>query len=243
MCAEGPSGPSFGADYLDLRHRRQVQTERSGDRTQRPLTLVARRRHRAFLPPNRVVAIGKAPCDSFRRARCAAGSGNAVCRLQPAQSTATSSAAHTSLIRSSLSRPRRSTSTATETLSTESRFIAHRRGTGSSPGSSTTSLRRLRIVVVHGAMRTRRSLGMATSRDRTTTGRRPMSGSSHHHTSPRDGRGVTTQRQSHEMKPNHPTRRVRRVDVARRRCRQCRSQWLYAVPPVPGALRLEARRR
>jgi hypothetical protein len=168
---------------------------------------------------------------------------SSVGRLQLAQSTATSSAAHTWSIRAPLSRPRRSTSTATETLSTESRFIAHRRGTGSSSGSSTTSLRRPRIVDVHGAMRARRSLGMATSRDRTTTGRRPISGNSHHHTSPRNGRAVTRQRRSHETMPNHPTRRVRRVDVAHRRCRRNRSQWLYAVPPAPGALRPRARRR
>ena len=175
--------------------------------------------------------------DATARSRPFAGS-----RFQLAQSTATSRAAHTSRIRASLSRPRRSTSTATETLSTESRLIAHRRGIGSSSGCKTTSLSRSRIVVVHGAMRARRSLGMAASRDRTTTGRRPMSGSSHHHTSPRDGRAVTTQRQSHEMKPDHPIRRVRRVDAVRRRCRWRRSQWPGAEPRVPGALRPEARR-
>ena len=72
-------------------------------------------------------------------------------RRQPWQSTATSSAEQTSRIRSSLSRPRRSTRMATETLSTESRLIEDRLGTGSSAGSTTTSLARPRIVVVHGA--------------------------------------------------------------------------------------------
>ena len=110
---------------------------------------------------------------------------------QPWQSTATSSATQTSRIRSSLSRPRRSTRTATETLSTESRLIEDRRGTGSSAGSTTTSLARPRIVVVQGAMSVRLSRGMAASRESTTTGRRPTSGSSHHHTSPRAGRGLT----------------------------------------------------
>jgi hypothetical protein len=55
-------------------------------------------------------------------------------------------------MRVSANRPRRSTSTATETLSTESRFTAERRGIGSAPGSRTTSLASLRIVVVHGVV-------------------------------------------------------------------------------------------
>ena len=50
-------------------------------------------------------------------------------------------------------------STATETLSTESRLTPDRRGTGSSAGSSTTSLARPRIVVVQGAMSVRFSAG------------------------------------------------------------------------------------
>lgn len=41
---------------------------------------------------------------------------------------------------------------------------------GSSSGCSTTSLGRPRMVVVHGATSARRSRGMATSRDSTTTG-------------------------------------------------------------------------
>jgi len=52
---------------------------------------------------------------------------------------------------------------------------AERVGTGSSPGSRTTSLARPRIVVVQGATNARRSRGIAASRDRTTTGRRPIS--------------------------------------------------------------------
>ena len=57
-------------------------------------------------------------------------------------------------------------------------------GTGSSPGSRTTSPGRPRIVEVPGATTARRNRAMAASRDRTTTGRRPMPGNSHHHTSP-----------------------------------------------------------
>ena len=100
-------------------------------------------------------------------------------------STATDSAWQTSRMRSSLRRPRRSTRTPMDTLATESRLTALTRGTGSTSGSSSTSLGSPRIVVVHGAMRVRPSRGMATSRLRTTTGRRPTSGSSHHHSSPR----------------------------------------------------------
>lgn len=109
-------------------------------------------------------------------------------RRQPWQSTATSSAVQTSRIRSSLSLPSRSTRTATETLSTESRLIEDRLGTGSSAGSTTTSLARPRIVVVHGATSVRFRRGIAASRESTTTGRRPTSGNSHHHTSPRAGK-------------------------------------------------------
>ena len=111
---------------------------------------------------------------------------------QPTQSTATSRASQTSRILESAKRPTRSTSTPIETLSTESRFTAERWEIGSSPGSRTTSLARPRMVVVHGATSARRSRGIAASRDRTTTGRRPTSPSSHHHTSPRVGSVVTT---------------------------------------------------
>ena len=66
------------------------------------------------------------------------------------QATATASAAQTSRIRSSLRRPRRATRRLTATLSSESRSIAERRGTGSSPGSSATSLGSPRVAVVQG---------------------------------------------------------------------------------------------
>ena len=78
-------------------------------------------------------------------------------------------------IRVSASRPSRLTRTATETLSTESRFTTERWGIGSEPGASTTSLASPRIVVVHGATIARRSRGITASRDSTTTGRRPTS--------------------------------------------------------------------
>lgn len=107
------------------------------------------------------------------------------------QSVATSSAWQISRILTPLSEPIRSTSTETDTDSTESRFTALRRPIGSSPGSSTTSLGSPRIVVVHGATSARRSRGIAASRDSTTTGRRPISGGSHHHSSPRLGSGLT----------------------------------------------------
>jgi hypothetical protein len=128
---------------------------------------------------------------------------------QGEQSTATERAAHICRIRASPSRPRRSTRTATDTLSTESRFTAERRGTGSSLGSRTTSLARPRIVVVHGATTARRSRGMAASRDKTTTGRLPASASSHHQTSPRAGIGITWPLQLRETRPGCPTHRAR----------------------------------
>jgi hypothetical protein len=125
------------------------------------------------------------------------------------QSTATSSAAQTSLIRASESRPIRSTRTATATLSTESRLIADGRGIGSPVGSRITSLGRPRMVVVHGATRARRKRGIAALRDRTTTGLLPTSGSSHHQTSPLAGKGLTTFPQPHGMQPGLPIRRAR----------------------------------
>ncbi len=161
----------------------------------------------------------------------------------PPQSTATARAAQTSRIRSSLSAPNRSTSTTTETLSTESRFTALRFGTGSSPGSSTTSLWSPRMFVVHGATRVRRSRGMAASRESTTTGRRPMSASSDHHTSPRLGRGVTTRRLLRGTTGGHPTRRARRAGAPRRLRRPRRSQRLDIGQAALGAPRRAAPRR
>jgi len=144
-----------------------------------------------------------------RRRLTARGSAYAH-RRQPWQSTATSRAPQISRIRMSANRPTRLTSTASETLSTESRLTAERRGTGSSPGSRTTSLARPRIVVVHGATSARRCRGITASRDSTTTGRRPISGISHHHTSPRAGSAF--------MRRPLPvaTRRGRPIRLARR---------------------------
>ena len=127
------------------------------------------------------------------RGRCAARpgrwpAGSSTVSVGQRQSTATARAAQISVIRLSLRRPIRSVSAPTETLSMESRLTAVRRRTGSSPGSRMTSLARPRIVVVHGAITARRSRGIAASRDRTTTGRRPISGGSHHQSSPRKGR-------------------------------------------------------
>ncbi len=106
---------------------------------------------------------------------------------------------------------------AIETLSTESRFTAERSGTGSPSGSSTTSLAIPRMVVVHGATSARRCRGITASRDKTTTGRRPISAISHHQTSPRAGRAVTMPRPHFGTKPGRPTRPARRADARRRR--------------------------
>jgi len=75
------------------------------------------------------------------------GARTSRCRGQSEQSTATARAARISRMRVSRRRPRRWTRTATETLSTESRFTAERRGTGSSSTSRTTSLTSPLIVV------------------------------------------------------------------------------------------------
>lgn len=116
------------------------------------------------------------------------------------------SARQISPILASDSRPIRSTRTAIDTLSTESRLTADGSGTGSSPGSSLTSLIRPRIVVVHGATRARRCRGMTASRDSTTTGLRPMFRGSHHHTSPRAGSGLTCVPQLPGMTQDRPMR-------------------------------------
>jgi hypothetical protein len=126
------------------------------------------------------------------------------------QAVATASAAQISLIRAPLSTPIRSISTATDTDSTESRLTALLRPIGSSPGSSTTSLGKPRIVVVQGATSARRRRGMAASRDNTTTGRRPICGGSHHHTSPRRGRSFTLRLRHCGTSPDRPTRPLRR---------------------------------
>ena len=97
-------------------------------------------------------------------------------------------------MRSSLKRPSRRANKTSGALSTESRLTAETAGTGSSPGSSTTSVGSPRIVVVHGATIAVFSLFRAASRERTTTGRCPAWGDSHHHTSPhRTGAAITIQ--------------------------------------------------
>ena len=138
-------------------------------------------------------------------------------RCQPEQATATARAAQISRIRASATRPRRSTRIAIETLSIESRLTAERSGTGSFPGSRRTSLGRFRMLVVHGAMSARRWRGMTASRDKMTTGLRPISGISHHHTSPRAGRSVMRPQPPVGTRPSLPTRRVRRAGARRRR--------------------------
>ena len=156
-------------------------------------------------------------------------------------SAATSSAWHTCRIRDALSAPilctNAETETETETDSTESRFTALRCPIGSSPGSSKTSLGRPRTVVVHGAISPRRSSGIAASRDNTTTGRRPMSGGSHHQSSPRLGRSVMSPLQRSGMKQGRPTRRARRSGGCgrprRRHHQPLPSDNAAAAPPKP----------
>jgi len=125
-------------------------------------------------------------------------------------------------MRCALRVPSRSTKSAIDTLSTESRFTADRSGTGSSPGSKMTSLGNSRMVVVQGATNARPRRGMATSRDRTTTGRRPMSGSSHHHSSPRRGMLLTWPLPPNGTRPGRPSRQAHRAGVCHMRCRQHR---------------------
>lgn len=115
-------------------------------------------------------------------------------------------------MRASARRPIRSTSNAIETASMESRLTTQSRGTGSNPPSSSTSLGSLRTVVVHGATIARFRPRMASSRDITTTGRRPISGCSHHQTSPRSG-AVTRFAPRLRNSPGRPTHPVRRSGV------------------------------
>ncbi len=152
-------------------------------------------------------------------------------------------AAQISRIRVSANRPSRWTSTASETLSTESRLTAERWGIGSVPGSSTTSLASPRSVVVHGATSARLCRGIMASRDRTTTGRRPMSAISHHHTSPRAGSAITRRRLPVATTPGRPTRPARRPGVRRRRHnwrpprRICAERAMLEVPRQQGRRR------
>lgn len=149
---------------------------------------------------------------------------------------AMASAVHTSRIRSSLRRPRRSTSTPLEMLSTESRLIADTRGIGSSLGSRTTSVDSPLTLVVQGATMIRPRRVIAASRESTTTGRRPISGGSDHHTSPRCGSAVTICERRRATTRGRPTRRARRAD-ARRRPGTGRRSLLHAA--IAAALRAQ----
>lgn len=159
------------------------------------------------------------------------------------QSTATERAAQTSRMRSSLSRPSRSTRTPIDTLSSASRLATQGRGTGSIPGSSITSLGSPLMVVVHGATTDRPSRGMATSRLITTTGRRPMSGSSHHQTSPRRGRSVTKLQPLNGTSRGRPTRPPHRSGARRTRRTRRRSLLADVGPAVRQVLGRTAPRR
>lgn len=79
------------------------------------------------------------------------------------------------------------------------------------------------MVVVHGPISARRSRGIAASRESTTTGRLPISGSSHHQTSPRSGTAVMTGRPRHGTRQGLPTRLPRRGGGRRRPRRPSRS--------------------
>ncbi len=149
--------------------------------------------------------------SSSTSASSARGSG-----LQPDRSTATEWAAQISFTRVSRNRPNRLTRMATETLSTESRFTAERRGRGSSGGSSTTSLSSPRIVVVHGATSARRCRGITACE----TGRRRVDGQSRPSrttTPPPGGSAVTNVPRPAETTSGRPTRPVRQVGACRRR--------------------------
>ena len=118
------------------------------------------------------------------------------------QSTATARASQTWRIRASASRPNRETRTPSPTLSTESRFTADRRGTGSSPGSSTTSLTRA------DGRRARRDEGAPMSRDDDVPGQ-------DHHRTPTDV--------LHLAPPQLTARRDARHDAATARRQEARS--------------------
>ena len=85
--------------------------------------------------------------------------------------------------------------------------------------------------------------GMAASRDSTTTGRRPISGSSHHHTSPRAGGSVTSGPRTGGTMRDRPTHRAPRGDDGRRRGTSSRSRRpgaeraAHAAPRPPGPRR------
>ena len=140
------------------------------------------------------------------------------------QSTATPSAAQTWLIRALERRPIRSASSATGTDSIESRLTTQSCGTASSPGSSRTSEGKFRMRVVQGATMARRRRCIAAVRERTRTGRRGTSGSSHHHSSPRSITGGSRQRPCASSR-GLPTRRTLPSELRRRPNTERRSQW------------------
>jgi len=59
--------------------------------------------------------------------------------------------------------------------------------------------------------------GITASRERITTGRRPISAISHHHTSPRAGNTLTKRPRPVATTPDRPTRPARRLGARRRR--------------------------
>jgi hypothetical protein len=132
---------------------------------------------------------------------------------QGSQPNAIARATHTSRIRASLSVPSRFVSVPTPTFSTLSRLTDDLFGMGSSPTSSTTSVGSPRMFVVHGATRVLLRRGIATSLVITTTGRRGISGSSHHQTSPWAGRFIMMMTLHHGRRRDRPIRReLRSVD-------------------------------
>jgi hypothetical protein len=148
-----------------------------------------------------------------------------------------------SLILASPNRPSRWTRTATETLSMESRLTTDRRGTGSSSGSRRTSLARPRTVVVHGATSARRCRGITAFRDRTTTGRRPISAISHHQTSPRAGTSLKKPRPLGAMMRGRPTHLVHRRGGRHRRCNWHQPRRIGDEPARLGELHQQGLRR
>jgi hypothetical protein len=95
---------------------------------------------------------------------------------------------------------------------------------------------------VQGATSARRSRGIAASRDSTTTGRRPISASSHHHTSPRPGSALTRRQPRAAKTPGRPIRRAhqrgaghrryRSRHIRRSRHRPTRIRYRYLLSPI-----------
>ena len=81
----------------------------------------------------------------------------------------------------------------------------------------------------------RRRRGIAASRDSTTTGRRPISGSSHHQSSPRAGSTFTTSQRPRGTRPGRPTHRASRAAHGRTRSRPHRSPSCDCAPAEPSS--------